>query len=115
MIPFRVYYTDGNIYDGEPWKAPIFRVLVIIERDPDHGRRIISGADYYCWDTELQRWRGYDQIGMIQYLSLPGPKRVLIGEMVDNALWNEIYRRAENDADFPLRTAYGVYENKGER
>jgi len=114
-VSYRIYYADGSTYDGDPWQAPFYRALLILERDPDHGRRIVSGADYYCWMPEENRWRGYDLPGMMQYMYIPGPKRYLVGEMVNNDLWNATYRRAENDPDFPSRTAYGVYEEKGAR
>ncbi len=106
---FKVYYKDGSTYSGqEPENTPVFDVLVIVEGDADHGRRIISNGDYYGWADG--RWRAYDYPGLIQYLKDPGWKRVLLGVMVNGELWNKIYARANSDNDFPPRTAYNSHE-----
>ena len=106
---FRVYYADGSTFDGDAFNAPAMNVLMIVELDKDHGRRIVSGGDYYVWDGQ---WFAVDKEGMFQYLCDAGPRRVLIGRMVDNERWTAIYRRADSDPDFPARTAYGVFERK---
>ena len=104
---FRIFYADGSTYSGDVYDAPAFGVLLIVEKDKDHGRRIVSNGDYYVWDG---RWWSKDFVGLIDYLAQPGPRKVLIGRMVDNALWNETFKRANEDAEFPVRTAYGVFE-----
>jgi len=122
MIPWRVYYTDGATYPGsesnqpcDPWVAPIFGCQIIVERDADHGRRIVSGGDFYVWVVEEERWRACDQWGMIQYMAKPGPKRFMVGEMIASDGWNALMRRAMTDPDFPVKTGYSPYEAKGER
>ena len=111
MPDFRVYYADGSTYDGPVESVPIFEVLVIVERDADHGRRLVSGGDFYVWDDG--KWLACDQFTMFQYLARPGlNKRVLIGVMVHGDRWNEIARRARYDPDFPDQTGYHVYERK---
>lgn len=116
-LPWRVYYscTDGRTFDGAVEDAPVFHVLLIVERCPDHGRRIVSGGDYYCWIVEEARWRAVDFIGMVQYLSTSGWKRVLVGEMVDSELWNKTMQLAMSDPDFPVKTGFASYEHKGEQ
>lgn len=112
MIPFRIYYDEYETYDGDPYLAPGFGALLIVEADKDHGKRIVSGADYFIWDDrgEGERWWAVDFVGMIDYLGRPGTRKVLIGRMVANSVWNSIYKRALDDPDFPIKTAYSCYE-----
>jgi hypothetical protein len=109
---YRIYYAESETYDGEPQNAPAFGVLLILEKDAEHGRRIVSGGDYYGFIVAERRWRAFDQIGMIDYLAQSGWKKVVIGRMVSNQDWQAVYRKAEADMDFPARTAYGVYEKR---
>jgi hypothetical protein len=104
---FKVFYADGSTYTGDAFDAPAWGVLLIAETDKDHGRRIVSNGDYYVWE---ERWRAKDFVGLIDYLAQPGPRKVLIGRMVDNEIWNETFKRANEDADFPARTGYGFHE-----
>lgn len=110
MTAFRVYYEGGATYDGDPWGAPGLGVLVIVESDPDHGRRLVTGGDYYVWREE--RWWSVDWIGMIDYLLQPGPRKVLIGRITTNEIYRDTYIRADSDPDFPARTAYGCMEKR---
>lgn len=104
---FRIYYDGGATYDDDPFNAPCFGVLLIVENDFDHGRRIVSNGDYYVWDG---RWWNKDFIGLIDYLQTPGPKKVVMGRMVANDEFNRVYAIANEDTDFPNRTAYGAFE-----
>ena len=122
MNDYRIYYADGTTYSGDPSGAPAWGVLVIVETDPEHGRRLVTGKDYYIRDGELGRtssatafdgrWWSVDQIGMLDYLARPGWKRVLFGRTVGNEAWYEAMRRANEDPDFPARTAWGMLEEK---
>jgi hypothetical protein len=107
---YKVYYADGSTYTGEPWDAPAFGVLVIVEKDADHGRRLVSAKDYYVWDEKAERWWSVDFIGMVDYLGQPGRKRVLFGRTVSNEEWYRIMRFANEDNDFPTRTGWGNKE-----
>lgn len=111
-IPFRVYYSDGSTYDGPPENTPIFEVLVIVERSKEHGYRLVTNGDYYCWDNERKRWLPGDELHMIQYLHRPGWKRVLLGITVNNNEWNDVMKRATSDPDFPVKTGYDFHEVK---
>lgn len=106
---FRVYYADGSTFDGDPFEAPGLGVLLVVEKDEEHGRRIVSGGDYFVWN---ERWWAVDQMGMIDYLLQPGPRKVLIGRMVSNEDYRKVYTAADTDADFPVRTAFGVFEQQ---
>jgi len=112
-IDFRIYYKNGETYSGPPEDAPIFDVLVIVERDKNHGRRLISDKDFYIWIDD--RWRAVDYFGMIQYLKDPGWKRILLGVMADDQVWNATVKAAMQDPEFPAKTAYGINEVKGTR
>lgn len=110
-MEFRIYYTNGETYDGEPFNAPPMHVALILEKDKDHGRRIVSLCDFYVW--RFGRWFGTDQPGFYQYLMTPGePKYVLFGEMMIQDDWHAISRKANEDADFPARTGYAFREPK---
>jgi hypothetical protein len=103
-IPFRIYYDAGITYDGNPFNAPAWGVLLICERDAEHGRRIVAYGDYYCWKDG--QWYNMDKTGMLDYLAQPGERKVIFGRFVDNQTWKEAYHRADTDPDFPQRTAY---------
>lgn len=110
MPEFRIYYADGSTFAGKAWDAPAFGVLVIVERDSEHGRRLVTTGDYYVWRDE--RWWACDFVGLIDYLAQPGPRKVLIGRMVSNDAFRSAYMAADSDTDFPQRTGYGVYEKR---
>lgn len=105
---FKVFYDNGSTYVGDPFYAPVLGVLVIVEDDSEHGRRIIQNADYYCWDNrgDGDRWWESDFVGLVDYLITPGAKRVLIGKLVPNKVQEEVFQRAYNDPDFAPKTAY---------
>lgn len=105
---YKIFYDDGTTYTGDPFNAPVFGALIIVEDDKDHGRQIHAKCDYFCWEDRGDglRWWEADFIGMIDYLSRPGMKRVLIGRLVSNEHWSEIYKQAMNDPDFKPKTAY---------
>lgn len=108
MPDFKVFYADGETYTGDAYNAPVLGVLAIVEKDAEHGRRIVSLCDYYCWADRGDglRWWGVDFIGMIDYLMMPGPKRVLIGRLVANPVYSAIYQQAMSDPEFPVKTAF---------
>jgi len=107
---FRVYYKGGSTYIGPVENTPTDNVLVIVEFSNQHGRRLVSNGDYYCWDDKLQRWFPGDFIHFIQYMREPGMKRALFGRTVGPDEWNETMKRANSDPDFPTRSAYDFLE-----
>ena len=109
-MDYKVYYSDGTTYAGDPFKAPAMDVQIILHADKEHGRRMVTGADYYVW--EFESWYPVDQIGMFCYLIRPGVKRVLIGHMIPNEQYGVIRAAAEADTDFPERTAYHLFERQ---
>lgn len=108
---FKVYYSDGSTHSSQdPFTTPVPFVVAIVQIDKLHGRKVVAGDDYYVWDKTY--WRGTDLIGMYQYLQEDGARRVLLGVMVDENQWQDIMRLANNDSDFPKRTAYGRDERR---
>lgn len=108
MPDFRIYYDGGSTFDGDPYNAPGWGAVTIVERDADHGRRLVDGKDFFIWRDG--RWWAVDQWGLMDYLADPGPRKILIGRYVPNGRWTLLRQRAEADPDFPARTAWGPYE-----
>jgi len=108
---FKVYYSDGSTHaSDDPYTTPVPEVVAIVQIDKLHGRRVVAGDDYYIWNETS--WYGTDLIGMFQYMMKDGPRRVLYGVMVHEEQWQDIMRLANEDSDFPKRTAYGRDERR---
>lgn len=110
---YKIFYDDGSTYTGNPENAPVFGVLVIVEDDKDYGRRMVHHFDYYCWDNrgDSMQWFPSDFTGLIDYLSSPGFKRVLIGRYVSDKLFTKIFTTALNDKDFKPITGINFPHN----
>jgi len=102
QIPFKVYYRDGSTYVGQPENAPVLGVALVVQFSKEHGREKVRG-EYYTWYKD--RWLGCGYDSMISYMNEPGWKKYLVGVMLPQDDWDEINRIAENDPDFPPRTA----------
>jgi len=111
-MEFRIYYDGGGTYSGDPFYAPTLGVLAIVQHNRAHGRRVTSNFDYFVWKDDLREWMGCDRMGMIDYLVQLGPKRVLIGRMVPKEYFYTVVKMANEDPDFPKRTAYYKEEVK---
>ena len=112
---FRVYYSDFSTFtaynEEDVWKTPIYEVILILEFDKEHGRKIVSSADYYVWDDG--KWLACDYETRNMYMAREGrEKRYLIGVMVHNDKWTKIVKKAREDPDFPTQTALHHYETK---
>lgn len=107
---YRIYYDGGATYDGDPFDAPAFGVLVIVEAHAKHGRRLHSHKDYFVWLGDC--WLCVDFIGLLDYLAQPGPRKVCFGRMVDDDYFDQVFSQANNDPDFPKRTAWRVDEER---
>lgn len=100
---WRVYYSDGSTYNGDPENAPGVGIVVIVQDDPDVGRMLMCKWDYYCWHDG--QWWGHDLIGTVDCLAQPGFNRVLVGRTVSQDLWKKIHAAAANDPDFQPKSA----------
>jgi len=106
-ILFKVYYSDGTTFSGTKdnvGDTPMWEGLVIVQRDKNHGRRIVIGGDFYVYEND--GWISCDMFTMMQYLARKGmEKRIIVGVMVSQEKWNETVKRAYDDLDFPEKTA----------
>ncbi len=89
---FRIYYDDGSIYEGDPFKAPGLGILCIL--DSHDQLHIDENADYYIWMWREDGWTAVNYFGLFDYLQAPGPKKVLFGRLVNNKHFEEIHLRA---------------------
>lgn len=99
---WRIYYDDGKTYsseDGPVELAPAFGVIVILDRDVNIGWRLIVNCDYFVWDSRdgAYHWWESNIIGLIDYLSRPGWKKVLVGRLIENSTYDAIFQRAYKD------------------
>lgn len=115
---WKIYYSDDSTfssYDGSPWSAPGLDVQVIVMSDKDHGWMTQASTDYYVWDCRggVTRWWGVDMFGLWEYLFVePGYKCALAGRTTTSERFNEIFKRASEDPDFPVKTSFANKERK---
>lgn len=111
MATWRIFCSGGVTYsdaDGPVEDAPGQGVLVISQADPDVGRELRYGHDFYVWDGG--RWLGVDQYGVWDYLSRPGWRKVIAGRTVSPQEMSAAYAAAISDTDLPPKTARHVGE-----
>jgi hypothetical protein len=116
MTVWRIYYGDDTTYDdddGAPWDAPALGVQAIAVPDAAVGRLIWSRYDYYWWDPDEDRWIGGDLFGCWDYLTRPGPRKVIFGRTIPWANHSAIMARAVQDPDLPLKSAWDEREHRG--
>ena len=108
-IKWRVRYENRPPFDnvqGEPWEAPALGVQFITQSDSESGRYQQTGDDYYVWYDS--RWWGRDLFGLWDYLfemRTPHPKACLAGRTIRNEVYMRLAQEAEEDPDFPPRSA----------
>ena len=114
MIEWKIYYSVGgeittfSSLDGGIEDAPGTGVQVIVMIDKDHGWMTQTRGDYYVWDDrgDGYRWWGADIVGLIDYFDKAGQwQKVIKGYTVTSKIFEEIFRMAEVDPDFPKKTA----------
>lgn len=97
---WEVHYSDESFVTSEDFTPYSIekrsRVQVIIQPESEHNWVTLSGYDYYMWDDRGggAKWFGGDREGLSDYLRQPGYKCVLIGEMIDKALFRKILNKA---------------------
>lgn len=118
MIAWRVYYDDGRSQDsnlGLEWIRGE-GVQAIVQRDDTPGdiyavgRELLFDADFYCWRGD--RWFRCDLYGLFDYLRQPGWKKVLAGRTADRAAYKRAVLAAQNDPDFPPKSALQAGEHR---
>jgi hypothetical protein len=109
VISWRVYYAGGGTFssdDGSAFEAPAVDVLCAVKADSTVGRVVLSGSDYYWWDSARSEWFGGDAAGFWQYMMFGrGPKAVLFGRYVSNEEFHDCMVTALADPDFAAKTA----------
>jgi hypothetical protein len=105
---WRIYYDDGSTFDsdqGAPGDAPAWGVLVILIADPEVGHMSLHGFDFYIF---REMWLGVDRWGLTDYLFNVRPlmEGLVVGRTVPPAHFQETLKRAEDDPDFPPKSAY---------
>lgn len=108
MIEWRIYYEGGVTFsneDGTPFDAPSRGVMVISVAEPAIGRQLVSRFDFYWWHSDKRFWFGGDVNGLWDYLSDPGPKKVLFGRFVKNDEYQVVIKQAIEDPDLPVKSA----------
>lgn len=142
QLTWRIYYGNSSTFDnllGSPKDAPTWNVQAIVQPHIESGRYIICLCDYYIYrDGE---WFGVDNVGAVDYLLhyvklgrqnpdgtfsinekkissldfiLYGADRdyIKIGRILHKEKFLKIHQKADNDPDFPKRTAYRAREWK---
>lgn len=107
MYLWRIYYSDGSTFsniEGAPEEANPHGIVCIVQKDPDRGRNIMHGWDWYYWnDTEgnAPMWWGCEIHGLLDRLLHRLSIRALLqGRTVPNNLWSSIMKQADRDKDF---------------
>jgi hypothetical protein len=110
-VKWRIYYGDGSIFDssqGNPEDAPPDNVQIVVDRDPEVGRVLLTSFAGFYW-FEAGRWfacldqQGY---GLFDYLRRPGLKIVKFGRTMETEAFREIYARAAQDTGFPRKSGW---------
>jgi hypothetical protein len=110
---WRIYYDDETTFDdsqGRPCDATGLGVVCIVIDDPQVGRGILTGYDYYAHiDGE---WLGVDVFGLIDQVlnrfdTLGG---AVAGRTVKNDRFATILRQAQDDPDFAAKSGRRLNE-----
>lgn len=107
-MPWRIYYSDGSTYDGdsteEAMAAPTWGALVVKYYAPHNASGwALRTATFFCWETApgfpAERWGAKDDLfGLARYYARQiGPQKVLIGEEVDDKLYQDTRAKAIDD------------------
>lgn len=105
VIQWRVYYGDGSTADNLSHTLadlPRWNVQIIAQHDVKHNRSLASGAAYYIYHIQDQRWYPVDFVGLLDYIvhKIGIVGAVLVGRFIDNALYDELEKHVSTDPDF---------------
>lgn len=100
-----IWYHDGTTFDwrdGEPADAPGSGVVIIAQTHPDATPTTMSaqhiegatleGYDWYIHDRGA--WFATNMMGLVQYVSEPGPKVIKMGRWVPRHVYAELHSKA---------------------
>ena len=110
-MDWRVYYDDIEPVTSStpPDFVPASGVQAIVQRN-DNGFEVLNGEHYYVWKDA--KWYAMNEHGLWDYLSSPGWKRVLFGRYITKSAYNDILVTAQNDTDFPHKSAWDSEERR---
>ena len=101
-MAWRIYYDDGTTWDhslGLPRDKRRWGVLAILLDQGKGHHRIMSNGDFYLFDGV--GWFAVDLFGMADWVvhRLEQIKLVLVGRMVPDERFREVYAQVKLDAD----------------
>ncbi len=104
---YKIYYSDGTVYDSTEGDGPETRgVQAIVQDHPSAGKEIVTGADYYIRSSE-GRWIGVDLFGLWDWLVDRG--EVLFGRMVTTEEYRDLFKRAKLEQE---KSGWTPFERK---
>lgn len=103
-MDWKIFYSNGSTYSGNPEFAPKTKVQAIIVKDDLIGRRIESSSDQYIYSQERGGWRGVDKYTLYEYLTEPGYKIVLFGSVMIDSDFRKLWDKIANDTDLPPKS-----------
>lgn len=117
---WKIWYSNGKTFsnqDGLPQSLEReyhFGVQVITQEDKDHNWATQTGGDFYVWDDRGDGWRwwGVDIWGLVDYVTKPGYKIILLGESVPSDTFGKIFQAAKNDPEFGKKVAFRIKERR---
>lgn len=109
-MQYKIFYRYGETYRGDIDQAPMFGVMGIVVNDKEHGKRRITGGDFYIWSSFDDQWYAVDYAGLVIKMNRKGFYRILFGETVPPDEWDQYCKQMEKDPDFPPRSAWHFLE-----
>lgn len=108
-----IFYGDGTTFDstqGNPEDAERYDICCIVLPDPDCGRMILYGWDWYMFkDGAESEWSGHDIHGLVDQL-LHDQKRLIRavaqGRCYATVRFKDIYRRAVSYGDLMVKCGW---------
>ena len=116
---FRIYYSDGSTFEGEPEDAPAEHVQCVAFNDPDLGyetvgRRVLRDWDIFIYSEGIG-WHGTNKYADLRHhLVHSKVRRVLFGEWIPRDQFKAILHRAETDPPFRVKSATDPTEDGSE-
>lgn len=108
-IKWRVYYDNGDTFDGDQPPECRTGVICVVQADPSLGREILDRSDWYYLkqDPDGPRWYGADLPGLLDQIVyfIDRILCVVQGRMIRHADYERIIIRACDEPGLPPRSA----------
>lgn len=122
---WKIYYTDGSTFsdvDGAWNEAPARGVATLVTADPEVGRELDRGQEFYIWWPGAEKPWGVDYPGLWDYLvEIGAPEAedfpssvhwddivsqgVKLGRSMGNVEYRKLMQKALRDSDFEPKSA----------